>query len=96
MRRGFVDHWNVSNSTYQHEKRRAKDVPNLRKIILEMYRFTDKDKNPSNCAIRYTGEVLYNKESEFKSEGFKRRMLMEMLNDRHMIMCTERDEAHYP
>ena len=57
--------------------------------------FTDKDENIA-LSLRSSGKLLYDKTSEyqrtrvFKSFGFGKVLTID-----NMVMCTERDEAHY-
>lgn len=59
------------------------------------YWFTDADKNQA-LALRYTGEILYDRTSEFQrvriieTYGYGKTLTID-----NMVMCTEKDEAHY-
>lgn len=57
--------------------------------------FTDKDENQA-LSLRYTGELLYNKTSEFqKVRVIDTYAYGKTLTIDDMVMCTESDEAHY-
>ncbi len=57
--------------------------------------FTDKDDNQA-LSLRYTGEVLYDKESEFqRTRVIDTYAYGKTLTIDNMVMCTEKDEYHY-
>lgn len=57
--------------------------------------FTDKDDNQA-LSLRHTGEVLFNKKSDFQQVRVLNTYAYgKMLTIDNMVMCTERDEAHY-
>ncbi len=57
--------------------------------------FTDKDENQA-LSLRYTGEVLFDETNPFQRvrvlESYSHGKMLAINN---MVMCTERDEAHY-
>lgn len=57
--------------------------------------FTDKDENQA-LSLRYTGEVLYDKTSEFqRTRIIDTYAYGTTLTIDNMVMCTEKDESHY-
>lgn len=57
--------------------------------------FTDKDDNQA-LSLRYTGEVLYDKTSEFqRTRVIDTYAYGTTLTIDNMVMCTEKDESHY-
>jgi spermidine synthase/S-adenosylmethionine decarboxylase proenzyme, Bacillus form len=57
--------------------------------------FTDKDDNQA-LSLRYTGEVLYDKTSEFqRTRVIDTYAYGTTLTIDNMVMCTEKDENHY-
>lgn len=57
--------------------------------------FTDKDDNQA-LSLRYTGEVLYDKTSEFqRTRIIDTYAYGTTLTIDNMVMCTEKDESHY-
>lgn len=57
--------------------------------------FTDADENQA-LALRYTGEILYDKTSEFQRvRVIETYAYGKTLTIDNMVMCTEKDEAHY-
>ncbi len=57
--------------------------------------FTDKDENQA-LSLRYTGEVLFDETNEFQRvRVLDTYSYGKMLAINNMVMCTERDEAHY-
>lgn len=57
--------------------------------------FTDKDANQA-LSLRYTGDVLFNEKTPYQQvRVFDTYAYGKMLAINNMIMCTERDEAHY-
>ncbi len=57
--------------------------------------FTDKDENQA-LSLRYTKDILFNKKSPFQTvRVYDTESYGKMLAIDNMIMCTERDEAHY-
>lgn len=57
--------------------------------------FTDKDEDQA-LSLRYTGEILFRKQSPYqKVSVLETTSYGKMLALDNMVMCTERDEAHY-
>ncbi len=57
--------------------------------------FTDKDENQA-LSLRYTKDILFNQKSPFQTvRVYDTEAYGKMLAIDNMIMCTERDEAHY-
>ena len=57
--------------------------------------FTDKDENQA-LSLRYSKDILFNKKSPFQTvRVYDTEAYGKMLTIDNMIMCTERDEAHY-
>lgn len=57
--------------------------------------FTDKDDNQA-MSLRYTGDILYEKSSEYqKVRVIDTYAYGKTLTIDNMVMCTQRDEAHY-
>jgi spermidine synthase len=71
----------------------------MQKILQPEFRrnlwFTDKDDNQA-FSLRYTGNVLFREKSPFQNvRVFETLGYGKMLAIDNMVMCTERDEAHY-
>lgn len=57
--------------------------------------FTDKDEDQA-LSLRYTGEILFRKQSPYQRVSvLETTSYGKMLTLDSMVMCTERDEAHY-
>lgn len=70
------------------------DYKNNYKIVRNVW-FTDKDENQA-LSLRYTGDVLFDETSEFQRvRVLDSYAYGKMLAINDMVMCTERDEAHY-
>jgi len=77
-----------------HAKPMHEKIP-VRQKVQRSFWFTDKDENQA-FSLRHTGEVLFQETSQFQ----KVRVLQSLSHGRmmtinDMVMCTERDEAHY-
>ncbi len=73
------------------EEMKKKVGPNFQRSMW----FTDKDENHA-LSLRYTKDVLFNKKSDFQTvRVYDTEAYGKMLAIDNMIMCTERDEAHY-
>ncbi len=94
MRRGSVDQLERIEFDLTTMRTEAKERQNPKKYTRNVW-FTDKDDN-QGLSIRYTGEVLYEKQTEFqKVKVLETYAYGKMLTIDNMIMCTEKDETHY-
>lgn len=93
MYRGSLS--NLKRVDYKVDETRSelekKLVPNAQRSMW----FTDKDDNQA-LSLRYSKDLLYNKKSPFQNvRVYDTESYGKMLAIDNMIMCTERDEAHY-
>lgn len=73
------------------EEMKQKLGPNFQRSMW----FTDKDQNQA-LSLRYTKDLLFHKKSPFQTvRVYDTEAYGKMLAIDNMIMCTERDEAHY-
>lgn len=94
MRRGSLDLLKRIDFDLSGMREKAKGYINPPKYTRNVW-FTDKDENQA-MSLRHTGEVLFQKKSPYQkvsileTQGYGK-----MLTIDNMVMCTEKDEAHY-
>ncbi len=93
MYRGSLS--NLARVDYKVEETRTEMEKKLTPNFQRSMWFTDKDENQA-LSLRYSKDLLYNKKSPFQTvRVYDTESYGKMLAIDNMIMCTERDEAHY-
>lgn len=93
MNRGSLEV--IKKTDFKSKDHRSSPVPEGVRHIERNVWFTDKDDNQA-LSLRYTGEVLFDVTSEFQRVRILESYAYgKMLTINNMVMCTERDEAHY-
>lgn len=93
MYRGSLS--NLARVDYKVEETRSEMEKKLTPQFQRSMWFTDKDENQA-LSLRYSKDLLYNKKSPFQTvRVYDTEAYGKMLAIDNMIMCTERDEAHY-
>lgn len=93
MYRGSLS--NLARVDYKVEETRTELEKKLTPNFQRSMWFTDKDENQA-LSLRYSKDLLYNKKSPYQTvRVYDTEAYGKMLAIDNMIMCTERDEAHY-
>jgi spermidine synthase len=93
MYRGSLS--NLTRVDYKIEENRAQVEKKIGPNFQRNMWFTDKDENQA-LSLRYSKDILFNKKSPFQTvRVYDTEAYGKMLAIDNMIMCTERDEAHY-
>lgn len=94
MRRGATDQLERVDFDLSTMREEVKKQTQPKKYKRNVW-FTDKDQNQA-LSLRYTGDILYRKKSEFQRVSVLETYAYgKMLAIDNMVMCTEKDEAHY-
>ena len=94
MRRGNMNLLKRVEFDLSSMREESKQHVNPEKFTRNVW-FTDKDENQA-LSLRYTGDVLFDKESEFqKVRVIDTYAYGKTLAIDDMFMCTEKDESHY-
>ena len=94
MRRGVINLLERMDFDLSSMREQATELQNPGKYTRNVW-FTDKDEDQA-LSLRYTGEVLFRKQSPYqKVSVLETTSYGKMLTLDNMVMCTERDEAHY-
>lgn len=95
MNRGSLEV--IKKTDYKAKDHRSSPLPESevgRRIERNVW-FTDKDDNQA-LSLRYTGEVLFDETTPYQRvRVLESYAYGKMLTINNMVMCTERDEAHY-
>ncbi|HPI41374.1 MAG TPA: adenosylmethionine decarboxylase, partial [Pseudobdellovibrionaceae bacterium] len=94
MNRGSLEV--IKKSEFKSQDHRSSPLPEVgsRRIERNVW-FTDKDDNQA-LSLRYTGEILFDVTTPFQRvRVLESYAYGKMLTINNMVMCTERDEAHY-
>jgi len=93
MYRGSLS--NLTRVDYKLEEDRAEVEKKIGPNFQRSMWFTDKDENQA-LSLRYSKDILFNKKSPYQTvRVYDTESYGKMLAIDNMIMCTERDEAHY-
>ena len=94
IRRGVINLLERMDFDLSSMREQASERQNPGKYTRNVW-FTDKDEDQA-LSLRYTGEILFRKQSPYqKVSVLETTSYGKMLALDNMVMCTEKDEAHY-